>query len=73
MKKAILPTAAAILALFAGILIGQVQANPVQTLRIPQFDNEDVKVWKTTVMPNTPLQMHRHEHPRVIIPLVGAP
>jgi len=40
-------------------------------LRIPQFENEDVKVWKTTVMPNAPLQMHRHEHPRVIIPLAG--
>ncbi len=47
------------------------QTNSSQTLRIPQFENEDVKVWKTTVMPNAPLQMHRHEHPRVIIPLAG--
>jgi quercetin dioxygenase-like cupin family protein len=70
MKKA-LPSAAVILALFAGILIGRSQPNPARTLRVPQFDNEDVKVWKTTVLPNAPLQMHRHEHPRVIIPLVG--
>ena len=70
MKKT-LPAAAIILALFAGILIGRSQTNPAQTLRVPQFDNEDVKVWKTTVLPNAPLQMHRHEHPRVIIPLVG--
>ena len=70
MKKA-LPTAAVILALFAGFLIGHSQTNPAQTLRVPQFDNEEVKVWKTTVMPSAPLQMHRHEHPRAIIPLVG--
>ena len=42
-----------------------------QPQRIPQFENDDVKVWKTTVMPNAPLTMHRHEHPRVIIALSG--
>jgi len=42
-----------------------------QTQRFPQFDNEDVKVWKSVVMPNAPLTMHRHEHPRVIIALKG--
>jgi hypothetical protein len=42
-----------------------------QTQRFPQFENEDVRVWKTVVMPNTPLAMHRHEHPRVIIALTG--
>ncbi len=42
-----------------------------QTQRFPQFDNEDVKVWKSLVMPNAQLAMHRHEHPRVIIALTG--
>jgi quercetin dioxygenase-like cupin family protein len=42
-----------------------------QTQRIPQFENEDVAVWKTTVMPNAPLTLHTHEHPRVIIALSG--
>jgi len=42
-----------------------------QAQRIPQFENEDVKVWKTTVMPNAPLAMHTHDHPRVIIALSG--
>jgi hypothetical protein len=42
-----------------------------RTQRIPQFENEDVKVWKSVVMPNSPLVMHRHEHPRVIIALSG--
>ena len=41
------------------------------TVRVPQFENNDVRVWKATVTPNAPLAMHRHEHPRVIIPLIG--
>ena len=47
------------------------QTAPTQTQRLPQFDNEDVKVWKAVVMPSAPLVMHRHEHPRVIIALSG--
>jgi hypothetical protein len=43
----------------------------MQTQRFPQFDNEDVKVWKSVIMPNAPQTMHRHEHPRVIIALNG--
>lgn len=42
-----------------------------QAQRIPQFENDDVKVWKTTVMPNAPLAMHTHDHPRVIVALSG--
>ena len=42
-----------------------------QTQRFPQFENEDVKVWKSLVLPNAPLTMHRHDHPRVIIALSG--
>lgn len=42
-----------------------------QTQRIPQFENDDVKVWKSIVLPNAPLAMHRHEHPRVIVALAG--
>jgi quercetin dioxygenase-like cupin family protein len=45
------------------------QPNPPQ--RIPQFENGDVAVWKTTVMPHAPLQMHTHDHPRVIVALDG--
>jgi beta-alanine degradation protein BauB len=39
--------------------------------RTPQFENEDVAVWKTVVPPNAPLVMHTHQHPRVIIALSG--
>ena len=41
------------------------------TQRIPQFENEDVKVWKSIVLPNSPLTLHRHDHPRIIIALAG--
>jgi beta-alanine degradation protein BauB len=64
------PVAAAIvlLAAFSGM---QSQNSPSQTQRFPQFENQDVKVWKSAVMPNAPLTMHRHDHPRVIIALSG--
>lgn len=42
-----------------------------QTQRIPQFDNDDVKVWRSVIAPNAPLTMHRHEHPRIIVALSG--
>lgn len=41
------------------------------TRRIPQFDNEHVEVWKSVILPNQPLSMHRHDHPRVIVALKG--
>lgn len=44
------------------------QGGPQRTL---QFENEEVAVWKTVVPPNAPLVMHTHQHPRVIIALVG--
>ena len=47
------------------------QQTATQTQRFPQFENEDVKVWKSVVLPNQPLTMHRHDHPRVIIALKG--
>jgi quercetin dioxygenase-like cupin family protein len=45
------------------------QATAVQ--RIPQFENGDVRVWKSVVTPHGPLTMHTHQHPRVIIALTG--
>jgi hypothetical protein len=44
---------------------------PSDTQRTPQFENDDVKVWKTVVMPNAPLTMHTHDHARVIVALSG--
>jgi beta-alanine degradation protein BauB len=39
--------------------------------RIPQFENDEVSVWKSIVVPHAPLVMHTHQHPRVIIALTG--
>ena len=47
------------------------QQTTMQTQRFPQFENEDVKVWRSVVLPNQPLTMHHHDHPRVIIALKG--
>ena len=41
------------------------------TQRFPQFENENVAVWKTIIAPNQPLSMHRHERGRVIVALKG--
>jgi hypothetical protein len=61
----------------AGVLLfgagwaGRSARGAAQTQRVAQFENEDVKVWKSLVLPNQPLTMHRHGHPRVIIALKG--
>ena len=46
-------------------------SQPGTTQRVPQFENDQVKVWRSTVVPHSPLPLHRHEHPRVIIALTG--
>jgi quercetin dioxygenase-like cupin family protein len=52
----------------AGLAVAQTAA---QTGREPQFDNDEVKVWKSVILPGSPLPMHRHDHPRVIVALTG--
>jgi quercetin dioxygenase-like cupin family protein len=41
------------------------------TRRIPQFENDQVRVWKSIIEPKQPLTQHRHEHGRTLIALVG--
>ena len=41
------------------------------TRRVPQFENEEVEVWKSIIYPSQPLSMHRHDNPRAIIALKG--
>ena len=73
MKKASIGRAIAIL----GVLLTMFtcwmhsEQSATQTQRIPQFENEEVKVWKSVVYPKQPLIMHRHDHPRVIVALKG--
>ena len=59
-----------LLFLLAALTAGS--SNPgAETQRIPQFENEHVKVWRSVISPNVPLTLHRHEHGRVIIALQG--
>jgi quercetin dioxygenase-like cupin family protein len=62
-----------LLLVLASGLLGSLAASQQTggTRRIPQFENEQVKVWKSIIMPRQPLSMHRHDHPRAIIALAG--
>lgn len=73
MKKASIGGAIAILAVLLTIFAGWTHSaqKATQTERVPQFENGDVKVWKSVIYPNQPLTMHRHDHPRVIVALKG--
>jgi hypothetical protein len=57
--------------LAAGMGIGAWQPQSPATRREPQFENEHVRVWKSTIMPNQPLALHRHEFGRTIVALKG--
>ena len=52
----------------AGVAVGQQGA---ASRREPQFENTEVQVWKSIVMPKQPLALHRHDHGRALISLNG--
>jgi quercetin dioxygenase-like cupin family protein len=60
--------AAMTVAFLAGLAVAQ---TATQTGREPQFDNAQVTVWKSLILPNSALPLHRHDHPRVIVALNG--
>ncbi len=55
----------------AGVALGAWQTQTSASRREPQFENEHVRVWKTIIMPNQPLALHRHEFGRTIVALKG--
>lgn len=61
----------AILLLVPVLATSAQQSSSTGTRRIPQFENDEVRVWKSIIMPGQPLTMHRHDHPRAIIALAG--
>jgi hypothetical protein len=71
MSNILLSRATVLLALILACIGTSVSQQTAQLTRIPQFENDEVNVWKTTVPPNAPLVMHTHEHPRVIVALSG--
>ena len=54
----------------AGVAVGE-QQGASGTRREPQFENGEVKVWKSIILPNQPLSLHRHDHGRTIVTLKG--
>ena len=56
--------------LAAGITVGA-QQQTTGTRREPQFENANVRVWKSIIMPNQPLAVHRHDFGRTIVALKG--
>ena len=51
--------------------VDAVQQQAAGTRREPQFENAEVRVWKSIIMPNQPLSLHRHDHGRTIVALKG--
>ena len=50
----------------AGVVVGQQGAT---SRREPQFENSEVQVWKSIILPNQQLALHRHDHGRALIAL----
>ena len=54
------------------LVIAAIAQTPAsQTRREPQFENDNVAVWKSIIMPNQPLSLHRHDLGRTIVVLKG--
>jgi hypothetical protein len=66
MKTLILMAVTAVVSISATLAVQQQQSR-----REPQFENAQVKVWKSIIVPNQPLSLHRHEHGRALIALKG--
>ena len=71
MSRTVVLNAFAIIAILLAASAGQSLDQSSSTQRVPQFENSHVKVWRSTIVPNAPLPLHRHDHGRVIIALQG--
>ncbi len=59
----------AALAFVAGAGWMRAQQQQATSNREPQFDNPQVEVWKSTILPKQPLTFHRHDNYRVLVAL----
>ena len=64
-------TVPAIAVVFAAGVAASTLQQQAQTRREPQFENEHVSVWKSIILPNQPLSVHRHDLGRTIVALKG--
>jgi len=69
-SRSIVVTAISSALLGGGAVWAQQQPNPLAfSRREPQFENAQMRVWKSILMPNQPLTLHRHDHGRALIAL----
>jgi hypothetical protein len=61
--------AGALFGIAGSFLVGGIAPAQNATRREPQFENDQVRVWKTIIAPHQPLSFHRHENNRVLIAL----
>ena len=66
-----IPPTACVVALAVSLAGSTGQEVPSATRRVPQFENESVRVWRSTIAPSQPLSLHRHENGRVIVAIQG--
>jgi hypothetical protein len=75
MRSKLISGVVVIIVFAAGVAAGSWQAAAgnaaAQTRREPQFENEHVAVWKSIILPNQPLALHRHDLGRTIVALKG--
>lgn len=56
----------------AGLVLAVLlQAPAAEMQRVPQFDNRVVTVWKSVIPPGSQSTLHRHDHGRTVIGIVG--
>lgn len=70
MKRLLSHFVVGVVALVGTVAVMRSQQN-TKSQYIPQFENDDVEVFRSVIIPGVPVPMHRHDHPRVIIPLRG--
>ena len=66
-----IPKTFCVAALAWGLAASAPTETPSATRRVPQLENESVRVWKSLIAPGQPLTLHRHDHGRVIVALRG--
>ena len=71
MRKQLTVIGGLILTFALGVAAGAWQQSASATRREPQFENPHVQVWKSIIMPNQPLAVHRHDFGRTIVALKG--
>ena len=64
-----LPRAFVLCLLLCAAATARPQTASSETHRIPQFEKDSVKVWRTIIQPGAPLPLHHHDHPRVLVAL----